>query len=166
MIISLISDYQNDNSIEEFDCGNEELNTYFKKYALQNHNNNISKTYLCIDIDNDIVAGYVTLCAASLEAISLPKDYKNLPRYPIPAIRIARLAIDKKYQRQHIGKSLLSFALKKIVVASLNIGIKFALVDAKEESKSFYEKYGFIPLADKPLSYIMPIEQIAKAIFK
>ena len=163
MIIKSILDYSNKNSIENFNCGNAALDTYLKQYASQNDKNNISKTYLYVN-DNDDVVGFVTLCAASIDSKTLPKDLQKLPNYPIPAIRIARLAVDLNNQGNHVGKELLRFALRRIAVVSTSIGVKFAIVDAKEESKSFYEKYGFVSLLDRQLTYILPVETIIKAI--
>ena len=148
-------------TLDGFDCGNNELNFYLEKFATVNDFSNISKTFVSI-IDKRVV-GFVTLCTASLEFKELPKNYNNLPKYPIPAIRIARLAVDKAYQGKGIGKSLLGFAFKKIILASLNVGIKLVVVDAKEEAKTFYEHFGFVSLPQNKQTYILPIEQIVQA---
>lgn len=148
-------------TLDGFDCGNNELNFYLEKFASVNDFSNISKTFVSI-IDKRVV-GFVTLCTASLEFKELPKNYNNLPKYPIPAIRIARLAVDKAYQGKGIGKSLLGFAFKKIILASLNVGIKLVVVDAKEEAKTFYEHFGFVSLPQNKQTYILPIEQIVQA---
>lgn len=148
-------------TLDGFDCGNNELNFYLEKFATVNDFSNISKTFVSI-IDERVV-GFVTLCTASLEFKELPKNYNNLPKYPIPAIRIARLAVDKAYQGKGIGKSLLGFAFKKIILASLNVGIKLVVVDAKEEAKTFYEHFGFVSLPQNKQTYILPIEQIVQA---
>ena len=147
--------------LETFDCGNDELNNYLKKYASFNDYRNISKTF--VSMDGETVTGFVTLCTASLEFKELPKNYNKLPKYPIPAVRIARLAVDKKYQRKGIGKTLMGYAFKKIILASLSVGIKFVIVDAKEKAKSFYEKFGFVPLPQNKNTYLLPIEQIVQA---
>ena len=162
-MIKLINEI-NDISYSTFDCGEEHLNEYLKKYAKKNSDNNISKTYLLIE--NEIVIGYVSLAAASLDFNELPKDYEKLPKYPIPCLRIARLAIDKNYQGKHYGKELLAFALNQALIASLKIGIKFVVVDAKEDAKEFYEKYGFKALSGDKNKYILPTELILKAILR
>ena len=144
-----------------FDCGEANLNKYIRTHALLNDKNNLSKTFILLE--DDSVIGFVTLCNAQIEFKDMPLDYQNnMPRYPVPAIRIARLAIDKQYQHKGYGKKLLAFAFKKIVQVSQSTGIKVVLVDAKEESKAFYEKYGFIKLNNN--TYIMAIETIINAL--
>ena len=87
-----------------------------------------------------------------------------LPKYPIPCIRIARLAVAKKHQNKGYGKELLRQAFLKIVAVSFTVGVKLVLVDAKETSKTFYEKYGFKPLIGSTLTYYLPVETILEAI--
>ena len=43
-------------------------------------------------------------------------------------------------------------------------GLKFIIVDAKEDSKTFYEHYGFIQFAEKELCYFLPVETVRMAI--
>ena len=160
-MIRLIDETNNIN-LNEFDCGDPLLNEYLNNYAKKNSISNISKTYVLEQ--NNVIVGYVTLAAASLLFAELPQGYQSLPKYPIPAIRIARLAVDKKYQGKHFGKLLLSCALKQILNVSVRIGVKFAIIDAKEGAVGFYQKYGFVPLPDRSNTLIMPIELIVKAL--
>ncbi|WP_457561235.1 GNAT family N-acetyltransferase [Caminibacter sp.] len=127
---------------EKFDCGNLTLNEFLKKYAYQNqHRYLIGVTYV-IHIDNEII-GYITLSASSIKKtnINSKKPYKD-----IPALRIARLAVDEKHQNKGIGKKLLKFAINKALELKESYGCVGIVVDAKEEAKKFYEKYGFIEI--------------------
>lgn len=160
-MIKLIDDLNKIN-LSEFDCGDSLLNEYLSNYAKKNSLTNVSKTYILEE--NNCIIGYVTLAAASLLFSELPVGYQNLPKYPIPAIRIARLAVDTNYQGKHYGEELLSYALKQSLIISIRIGVKFVIVDSKENAKSFYQKYGFIPLPDSNNTLVMPIELITKAI--
>ena len=156
-----LSSFETGYLFKSFDCGDINLNKYIRTHALTNDKNNLSKTFVCLDDDN--VVGYVTLCNAQIEFEKMPESYKSSkPRYPVPAIRIAHLAVDNKYQGEGYGKQLLAYAFKKIVMASEITGIKVVIVDAKEKSKLFYEKYGFLKLYD--LTYFLPIETLILAI--
>ena len=149
--------------LKNFDCGIPALNEFLNKYALKNDILEIGKTFVVLD--NDIIAGYFTLATAQLAFNEIPADYKTkLPKYPVPALRIARLAVDSKFQKKGIGKWLLAQAFIKIITVSEITGLKFIIVDAKESSKSFYEHYGFIRLYDKELCYFIPIETIKAAL--
>ena len=153
----------NKKDIESFDCGVDALNDFFKKYAIQNDKKNIGKTFVCSN-EKEIV-GFYTLSNAQIAFNELSGSLaKGLPRYPIPCIRIARLAVDKKYQNKGKGSFLLRDALLRIVNLSFQTGIYFVIVDAKDSSKSFYEHYGFIKLNDVDLTYLLAVETIKKAI--
>lgn len=146
--------------LKKFDCGIEVLNDFLSRYALKNDSLGIGKTFVAVNSENEI-CGYFTLATAQIAFENVPENYQTkLPKYPIPAIRIARLAVNKKLQGQGIGKFLLSEAFKKIVAVSEIVGLKFIIVDAKETSKTFYEQYGFIKLNNQNLGYFISIETV------
>jgi len=150
----------------EFNCGNENLNNYLKKYARQNHEKGIAKTFVAIsNSKNDLkVKGYYTLSASIIEFESLPKTYqKKLPAYPIPTLLIGKLAVDKTCQGLGLGTELLINALHRAVKTSLEIGIFAVRVDAIDlQTQKFYLKYEFIPFEDQELSLFLPISTIQK----
>lgn len=93
------------------------------------------------------IAGYVTLAAASVLVSDLGLDARSaagLPRYPLPALLIARLAVDERCLRRGLGRGLLVFALDEALVARDRIGCVGALVDAKPTATGFYEQFGFL----------------------
>lgn len=144
-----------------FDCGDENLNKYIKTHAYQNDKNHLSKTFVCFD--NNVPVGFVTLCNSQVDFEEMPASYKKKhPRYPVPAIKIARLAVEKSLQGRGYGKDIITFAFKKAIQVSLNVGVKAIIVDAKESAKNFYIKYGFIHLKDQ--TYFLPIETIVEAL--
>jgi len=147
-----------------FDCGYPELNDYFRLYALKNDRLSIGKTFVAVDEKAGVV-GYVTLSSAQVEARSLPGALRaKLPRYPVPAFRIAKLAVDTKFQGQGVGAWLLSQALEKALVVSTKVGLYVVIVDAiDEKAKGFYQKYGFEAFAEYPLTLFLHLATIAKA---
>ncbi len=150
---------------KNFDCGVDVLNDFFRKYARQNQLKSISKTFVATHdkerpFPEKEILGFYTLCSGHIEYESLPNNLKH-PRYPVSIARLARLAIDKKHQGKGIGGFLLYDALQKISVASQMIGIFAIVVDAKDaKAKSFYERYGFMPLEKSELTLFLPIETI------
>lgn len=150
--------------LKQFDCGIEQLNSFFARFALKNDLLGLGKTFVAVNEHTRIV-GYFTLAAAQLKFDEIPEAFqRKLPKYPIPSLRIARFAVHKENQGQGIAKWLLAQAFKKIITVSEITGLKFVLVDAKENSKSFYEHYGFLPLAQEHLTYFLPIETIKLAL--
>ena len=61
-----------------------------------------------------------------------------------PAIKLARLAVDKELQGQGAGSQLIDFVIGLAVDHVMpNTGCRFLIVDAKAQSVSYYEKKGF-----------------------
>ena len=148
---------------DNFDCGNSNLNEYLKKYARQNHRKGVATTFIAIpEIENRSVAGYYSVSMAEIKRESLPETYrKGLPGYPLPAMKIGKLAVDKTMQGRGLGQGLLMECFKKAVRLSSEVGIFAIAVDAfDEEAKAFYLKYGLIPLEDNPLSLFIPMKTI------
>jgi predicted N-acetyltransferase YhbS len=142
--------------IKQFDCGNEQLNDYLKKYAFQNQKKNISNTFV-VQKDNKVI-GYYTLTFGSVLKEDLPIK-RNLPNYPMPVMILARLAVDKNETEKGIGKGLLKDAVLRTLQASEIAGIKAIMVKAKdEEAKQFYEKFDFITSPIDNLILFLPIE--------
>lgn len=151
-------------SLKSFDCGVSVLNEFLSRYAAKNDALGIGKTFVALNDDKNIV-GYFTLATAQIAFEKIPEDSKkNLPRYPIPALRIARLAVSQSAQGNGVGKWLLSQAFIKAVQVSDVAGLYFVIVDAKETSKSFYERYGFKKIPGAGLTYLLAIETIKAAI--
>ena len=149
-------------ALDRFDCGQEALNVFLRSYARQNDERGLGKTFLLLEESK--VNGYYTLSSAQIEFASLPSSLsKRLPRYPIPAIRIARLAVDQSEQGKGVGATLIKSAFKRIVLASSSAGVAFAVVDAKEEAIPFYEHFGFVRLGEGNV-LALPIATILKSI--
>ena len=149
-----------------FDCGSDELNIFLKTRAKQNQLQGFNRTFVTT-LKNDSlkkVIGYYSLSMGEIHLSSLPTEQiKKLPKHPVPIARMGRLAVDLKYQGQGLGKYLLVDAMKRIQQASKSIGVFALLVDAKDSiAKSFYEKYGFISLADQDLTLFLPLNSFPK----
>jgi GNAT superfamily N-acetyltransferase len=118
----------------------------FQKFAVQNQFRlHIGTTYVAV-VERDIL-GFVTLAATSITIDSLPmRQRTRLPRYPLPALRIARLAVAESAQGQGLGKQLLRASFQIAREMPNRVGCVGALVDAKPEAIPFYEQYGFEPI--------------------
>jgi len=143
---------------KDFDCGKELLNDYLKTQARQDVKRKLSACFVLADSETKVIQGYYTLSNNSIPLSSfseqiqnkLPKSYKS-----IPTTLLGRLAIDKKYQGNGIGKILLIDALKRSYGISNEIGSFGIIVDPiDDEAKSFYQKYDFIELPDSGKMFI------------
>lgn len=108
--------------------------------------------------------GYYSISAGAIDRGNLPTHAtKRFPSFPIPVARLARLAVDQKFQGRGLGEDLLLDALNRVLRASGNIGIMAVLLDAKhEKAKRFYMRYEFESLPDHPLTLWLPMGAIAK----
>ena len=147
----------------DFDCGEESLNEFLKKFARQNDKRGLGKTFVLIEEGKTEVLGYNTVSSGAVTFDEVPE---NLPRYPIPVAHIGRLAVDKKTKGKGLGELLLVDALKKISKIAEQIGIYAVEVYALNESaRKFYLKYGFTELLDDRLHLYLPVKTIQNLNF-
>lgn len=96
-----------------FDCGIAELNQYYRQFAFSNDKKNIGKTFVAVEKNNPLnIIGYYTISMAQISFNDLPENIKKgIPKYPVPTMRIGKLATDLHYQKQGVGAFLLKDAL-------------------------------------------------------
>jgi predicted N-acetyltransferase YhbS len=67
-----------------------------------------------------------------------------MARHPMPAVLLARLAVDVSVQRKGIGALLLRDAMIRTVAVSEEAGVRLMLVHALSDSaREFYLRFGF-----------------------
>ncbi|HEX7600001.1 MAG TPA: GNAT family N-acetyltransferase [Polyangiaceae bacterium] len=128
-----------------FDSGDPDLDRFFRRFAGQNQfRHHIGTTYVAED--GGRILGFATVAAAHLEIRDVLAKLGRMPRYPLPVLRLARLAVDREAQGRGIGLTLLKavFVLARAMAGDLGcIGI---IVDAKPQAIPFYSRYGFTAL--------------------
>ncbi len=142
-----------------FSCGEPALDAYLHRQAGQDMRRGVSRVFVATFEDPAEIAGFYTLSACTVEARNLPKELaRKLPKHPLPAALIGRLAVGLRYQAQGLGKCLLMDALMRAMSASVSIGIFAVVVDAKnDKAVSFYEKYGFEAFPDVSKRLFIPL---------
>lgn len=153
--------------IRDFQCGVYELDRYIRERAGQESRKRVTTVYVIREEVSPRAIGYYTLSSCSIELTNLAEEVrKKLPRYEIlPAALIGRLAIDTSFRGRGIGRHLLIDALARSYILSKQIAIFAVIVEAKDEnSRSFYEKYGFIRVLEQPLKLYIPLGTIEKLI--
>ncbi|HEX8451990.1 MAG TPA: GNAT family N-acetyltransferase [Longimicrobium sp.] len=145
-----------------FDSGEPALDTFFRRNARQNQDRGFSRTYVATVQGVSRVVGFYTLASGMVSAAILPEaERRHLPRYPVPAVQLARLAVDRAVHGGGVGKSLLSDALRRSIRAAEIIGIYAVEVHAKHDTAAaFYRRFGFAPLEDDRLHLYLPIHTI------
>lgn len=131
-----------------FDCGNDDLNDWLRTKAGQQERQHNTRTFLAI-ADGRIV-GYYASTTYQLDvdeaAAALGSGSR---RYPMPAILLARLAVDRANSGHNIGRRLVLHFLKEMARLSHSVGFEVVLVHAIDhDAASFYARCGFVPFAD------------------
>jgi len=152
---------------DAFDCGEEALNEFLRRYARKSHELGGAKTFLAMDDrDNKAILGFYSLSPASVAYARTPELVKRgLARHDVPAFRLARLAVDRGVQGQGLGGQLLLAAGRRCLLASAEVGGVALLIDAKNQrATQWYAGYGAVPLLDAPLSLLLPLKTIEAAL--
>jgi GNAT superfamily N-acetyltransferase len=142
-----------------FTCGVSALDDYFQNQAGQDARRSVTRVYVAVDDITGAIVGFYTLSATSIAWMDIPENIaRKLPRYPIPAALIGRLAVDRRFRRHNFGKYLLFNALDRIVALARQIALFAVVVDAKDNTAAgFYTRYGFQPLSNQGLRLLLPL---------
>jgi GNAT superfamily N-acetyltransferase len=152
---------------EAFDCGEEALNEFLRRYARKSHDLGGAKTFLAIsDDDNQTVIGFYSLSPASVGYARTPEIVRRgLARHDVPGFRLARLAVDRRAQGRGLGGQLLLAAGRRCLRASEEVGGVVLVIDAKNERVAgWYASFGAVPLLDAPLSLLLPLATIGAVL--
>ena len=137
-----------------FRSGDPDLDRFFLRFAAQNQfRHYVGVTYVAVD--DARILGFATVAPGHVEIEGLPADARRaLPRYPLPVLRLARLAVDQGAQGQGLGGQLLRFVLELATRMAADFGCIGVVVDAKRSAGKdakpsavdFYAKHGFLAL--------------------
>jgi GNAT superfamily N-acetyltransferase len=147
-----------------FSCGVEALDRYLREQAGQDLRRGLSTVFVLLDVTSGTIAGCYSLSACQVAQTSLPRELgERLPRRPLPATLIGRLAVDLRYRGRGLGETLLASALIRSAVASREVGAMLVIVDAKDDAaRSFYEHFGFQRFDDDPYRLFLPMAEAAR----
>ena len=137
-----ISPLCEDKEISTFVCTDYDLNDFIHNDAFQDMQKGYSVTHLVKR--NGFTVGFFTLVTDSIETKLIDKgEFPDYPYGKLPAMKIARLATHKEFERQHIGKFMVNEAFIRAYELTQHIGCCVITVDAKIDAIGFYEKYAF-----------------------
>lgn len=151
-----------------FDCGNDEMNQFLKRYADKNRKLGLSSTWVLPeqqsrDSEAKIKLGaYYTLASSTVTRAEIPHD-KKLPAYPVPVVLLARIAIDKHYQKQGLGKKTLITALRKAAELTEKglpaLGVVLDVLN--DDALSFYKTFeDFQPFDNDPMRLFISMKVV------
>jgi GNAT superfamily N-acetyltransferase len=153
-----------DHSIDAFDCGQEALNQWLRKHALQNQGAGAAQNY--VGLVDGVVIGYYSLAVGQIEYIDASERLrKGLAWHPVPIMLLARLAVDTNWQKKGVGRALLRDAVLRTVQAAEIAGIRALAVHAKDEqARRYYEQFDFVASPADPLHLLVLLKDIRKRV--
>ena len=142
------------NAVENFDCGDNDLNDYITNRASLFDQYMLAASYTCIDSDTKQILAYFSLANDKIATSDFPNmtefnrfrrkqgfpNEKRLKSYP--AVKLCRLAVDICAKNHKLGTRILNY-IKSMFVIKNKTGCRFITVDAYLNAIPFYEKNGF-----------------------
>lgn len=157
---ALLADHH---ELSEFCSGEESLDTWLKRRARTNQTEGARRTYVVCDSNR--VAGYYSLSAASIAAAVVPGRFRRNMPGPIPVVLLGRLAIDRVWQRQGIGRALFRDAAMRVSRAADTIGIRGIVVQAiSDDARNFYLALGFGQCRGEPMMLVVTLNALRAAL--
>ena len=152
-----------DHDLSDFDSGTPQLDDRLRRRAARNEAAGASRTYV-VCTDNRVVA-YYSLANGGVELAQAPgRVRRNMPD-PIPVMVLGRLAVDRRWQGQGLGRGLLRDAVLRSLKAAEIAGIRAILVHAIDDNAAaFYRRNGFMPSPIDPLVLMMPMSAVRAAL--
>ena len=147
--------------VSAFDCGNETLNRWLGERALDNERRGATRTFASTR-DRHVVGYYSLAVGALYRRDATGRVRRNMPD-PIPAMLLARLAVDSSAQREGIGRHLLRDAMLRTMSAADMAGIRMLLVHAIDErAKAWYDQFGFEESPTDPLQLVLLLDDLRR----
>jgi GNAT superfamily N-acetyltransferase len=159
LVITPPSPISADHVLDGFECGEPSLDEWLKRRALKNHASGASHCLvICHGAD---VIGYYSLSAGAIRREAVTKTMRrNMPN-PLPVLLLGRLAIDRRYHNQGLGRALLRDAMIRAVKVSGDAGV-FALMvhTLSEQAGRFYLSRGFVESPLQPMTLMMTLATV------
>jgi len=133
-----------DHDLEGFNSGDTALDGWLRRFARHADAANTGRTFVWVEPRSTAVVGYFTLAAHLVRRADMPKGVGRGSPDVIPAILLARLALDLSLHGQGLGAQLLLDALERAVDASTRAAARLIVVDATDDTAvGFYRRFGF-----------------------
>ncbi len=127
-----------------FDSGDEDLNDFVQNDAPRLERCDVTRVYVALA--GAELVGYIALLTDTIVVKGNERGRFDLTQQDsksIPAVKVGRLAVDKRYQRRRIGEALMRAGYQIAVSTRRPLGCRLLTVDAYPASEAFYKKLGF-----------------------
>ncbi|MEW6183038.1 MAG: hypothetical protein AB1500_07660 [Bacillota bacterium] len=147
-------------NVARFDCGEDEINHFLKDEALEEQDGGLNVTVLLYygernhrwnmfrnfiykkHIAKLKLIGFYSICA---DAILLTEEERDdIPYAVAPALKIARLGVDKSEQGRWFGVFMIEYVKREAKRLRNELGIRFVTLDAYLNNVEYYKRFGFV----------------------
>jgi GNAT superfamily N-acetyltransferase len=152
-----------------FDSGEPALDEWLRQHAAGADARRTARTFVWTRPsepaqDREPVVAYYSLTGHRLIGDELPRRIGRGNPDEIPAVLLARLAVDRGAQGHGVGGAVLADAMGRVVEATNIVATRYVVVDAlHERAAAFYEHHGFTRIPGT-LRLIQKISDIAAAL--
>lgn len=146
--------------LNDFECGENTLDEWLKRRALNNQLTGASRTFVVVDEENRVRGFYAMAAGAVSRQLATSMVRRNMPD-PVPVMVLGRLAVDRQLQGNKLGAAMLQDAVNRAIAVSQNTGVRALLVHAlHEQAKQFYEHYGFQESPQHPMTLMLCLSSV------
>ena len=132
-----------------FRCRKPEFAECLRISAQYDRQQRMGKVYWAVSGDD--VVGYMVLATGSAD-MEKQADLGIDTHGPIPSLTIDYLATDERYERQGVGRLMVSYAIMFARTMALDVGCRVVLANSELDVVGFYEKMGFARFNTRPTS--------------
>lgn len=139
--------------LEGFDSGADELDRWLTASAQQAQKRDTARVYVLLGPDSRVLA-YSALVVATVErGVLASRAGRGLPAQ-IPAVLLAKLAVDRTAQSRGLGRLLLSHAAKQALEVRERAGVRLLVTEARDDAaRAWYMRRGMSALTDQRTCY-------------
>ncbi|HSL96700.1 MAG TPA: GNAT family N-acetyltransferase, partial [Thermoleophilia bacterium] len=145
--------------VSAFSCGVEALDGFLDERALAEESSGKTR----VAVRDGKVAAFFSLKAATVSPPATVEQQPGRPPLDVPAVLLARLAVDGPEQGRGLGEAMLVQALYRCTQAADTMFARAVLARADtDEARSFYGKYGFEPAPTDPGHLVLRMKDVRK----
>lgn len=159
-----IEKLRRDHAVDGFECGQEALDRFLVRHALQSQQSGAATTWVALD--NDRIVGFYSLAVGEIAFDGAAERLtKGLARHPVPVMLLARLPVSSAFQGRGLGAGLLKDAIFRTLAAADIAGIRALVTHAKDApARQFYEHFGFTASPTDPLHLHVLLKDLKSAL--
>lgn len=153
-----------DHPVDNFECGEPQLDLFLVRYAFMAQQAGGSTTY--VGLNDATIIGFYSLVFGDIDhSKASSRLTKGLAQHPVPLMVLARLAVHRSWQGRGIGAALLHDAMRRTVQAAEIGGLRALAAHAKDQqAAAFYAHFGFEPSPTDPLHMFVMLKDVRRML--